>query len=167
LQHSRFRDYDLTALMNLLLARWGMSEFHRITDLAAKFAIDPTYRCRWHCKQGHIVFVFTPKRGVNPNQYQNRGPDSLLELTDEIQIVIEPPDQQPGLISARFSVRECVEFLEGKWPNSESFDRIAALVRERKAYPPPEPGVPGGGGKSMTAQGQTKKDGSHSQDRHK
>jgi hypothetical protein len=31
----------------------------------------------------------------------------------------------------------------------------------------PDPEIPGGGGKSMTAQGQTKKEGSHSHDSHK
>jgi hypothetical protein len=143
-----------------------MSEFLRLTDLAAALGTDQASRWRWRCKQG-VVFVFAPKQGLNPCRYEKRDPDCLPELTDEIQIVIEPLDQRTGQVSARFSARECVELLGEKWPSSESFEQLAASVRERKAYPPPKPEIPGGGGKSLTAQGQTKKDGSHSQDRHK
>lgn len=121
---------------------------------------------RWKCKQGSIKLVFEPKSGIDPFKVlRNREPAALLEVTSEIQIVVESHHQRDR-ISARFSPAECVELLGETWPNSETFNRIARAVRERKAYPMPTPEIPGGGGKSMTAQGQTKKDGSHSQDRH-
>lgn len=60
-----------------------------------------------------------------------------------------------------------VELLGGVYPSSETFDLILRRIHELKHYPMPEPEIAGGGGKSKTAQGQTKKPGSHSYDKHK
>jgi hypothetical protein len=94
---------------------------------------------------------------------RERGPEVLPLITTTVQVVVDTDRQ----VSARFRAGECPALFEGKWPSGETFSRILRKVTERKQYPLPEPEIPGGGGKSMTAQGQTKKDGSHSQDRHK
>lgn len=52
-------------------------------------------------------------------------------------------------------------------PTTETYEAFCRKVRERKAYPPAKVPIPCEGGKSLTAQGQTKKPGSHSQDKHK
>jgi hypothetical protein len=114
-----------------------------------------------------VTLSFSAKPGTSLCKWLSEGPASLLKMTSTVQIVIEPFGKKGGQISARFSVVECVALLGGQWPNSETFDRIACAVRERKHYPMPVPEIPGGGGKSMTAQGQTKKAGSHSHDRHR
>ena len=93
---------------------------------------------------------------------EQRGPDVLPHITQEVQLVIKTSRQ----ISARFTGAECAEVLCGKWPCNDTFDTILRRVTERSRYPLPKPEIPGGGGKSMTAQGQTKKPGSHSSARH-
>ena len=127
-----------------------------------------SFSLRWRCKKGAVVFAFAPKPGTNPfNDIAGKEPEILLRLTTEIQIVIEPPARKRGRISARFLPQECVELLSKQWPCDANFDQIATAVRERKHYPMPKVEIPGGGGKSATAQGQTKKPGSHSQDKHR
>lgn len=92
-----------------------------------------------------------------------RGPEVLPLITTIVQGVVKSDRQ----VSARFRAGECPALFEGRWPSHETFNRILRKVTERKQYPLPEPEIPGEGGKSMTAQGQTKKEGSHSHDRHK
>jgi hypothetical protein len=103
----------------------------------------------------------------NPSKwYQEAGPDILPHLTRQVQLSVKPACKSERQISARFSAAECVAVFQGEWPNDTTFSRIAAAVREKKNYPMPEPEIPGGGGKSRTAQGQTKKPGSHSHNKH-
>jgi hypothetical protein len=125
------------------------------------------------CNEGVVVLSFTPKQGSDPNQsLASRGPEALLELTSEVQIVIKLPNRKAGQISARFTAAECYKLLEGRVSktfelSSQVFEFLANAVHERKHYPMPAAEIPGEGGKSMTAQGQTKKPGSHSNDRHR
>jgi len=62
--------------------------------------------------------------------------------------------------SARFSGEEVMLMCGRNWPTADSVENVARSVRERNAYPLPEPEIPGGG-KSLGAQGQTRKPGSH------
>ena len=94
---------------------------------------------------------------------RERGPEVLPLITTTVQIVVQTDRQ----VSARYRASECLALFESMWPCNGTFSRILRGVTERKHYPLPEPGIPGEGGKSMTAQGQTKKDGSHSHDRHR
>jgi hypothetical protein len=96
----------------------------------------------------------------------NRSPDFLAEVTDVVQVIVKPAEKGEGQVSARFPAKDLVALLGGKWPCSDNFQSIVRAICEKNHYPMPEPEIPGGGGKSMTAQGQTKKPGSHSQDRH-
>jgi hypothetical protein len=93
-----------------------------------------------------------------------QGPGLLPEITSSVHIIMKLSDAKEGQISPRLSAAECSAILKGKWPSRDTFSSIARAVRERKLYPMPKPEIPGGGGKSMTAQGQTKKEGSHSHD---
>jgi len=101
--------------------------------------------------------------GEIDRRLRERGPEILPLITTTVQVVVKTDRQ----ISARFRAEECPALFEGRWPSSETFNRILRKVTERKQYPLPEPEIPGQGGKSITAQGQTKKEGSHSHDRHK
>lgn len=94
------------------------------------------------------------------------GPDALPKWASGVQIIVKPSDKKESQISAKLSPAECAALLGGSWPCTETFDRIARALRERRDYPLPKPEIPGGGGKSA-APGQTKKEGSHSHDRHR
>src|SRR5262249_34784024 len=96
----------------------------------------------------------------------SKEPSILGELTKEVQLTLKPAAKKSGQVSARFKVDEFVKLLGGEWPNQNNFSRLAAAIRDRRNYPLPEEEIPGSAGKSMTAQGQTKKPGSHSHDKH-
>jgi hypothetical protein len=71
--------------------------------------------------------------------------------------------------SVSFSARDFVAVLSRAEPgylSIQDYHGIRLAVQERKNYPIPEPELPGLG-KSFEAQGQTKRPGSHSHDRHK
>ena len=125
---------------------------------------------RWRTRKAAIVLHWIWKADSKHTRFSTWAtlpPSVLVDVADEFQIVIENSAPKKSRISARFTAEECVQLFAGEWPSEKSFDRIATAVRERKRYPMPKPGIPGEGGKSSSAQGQTKKDGSHSQDRHR
>ncbi len=62
---------------------------------------------------------------------------------------------------ASFSGPEAKEILGGTWPDPGNVGSIRRSVIDRMVYPMPKPEIPGGGGKSFDAQGQTRKPGSH------
>ena len=95
-----------------------------------------------------------------------QGPEVFLRISSAVRIIVEWSSGTEGQISARFEPAECYAIFNGKWPDSDSFSRVERAVRGEKLSPTPEPEIPGGGDKSRTAQGQTKKEGSHSHDRH-
>jgi hypothetical protein len=124
------------------------------------------------CKRGKVILAFstTPKHvKAKLGSYdwnillKERSPEILTSIADMIKVIVVTEKQQ----SAYFKSTECSDLFDGKWPCDDNFDRILRMVTERKRYPisPPEP--PGIERKTLDAQGQTKKGGSHSQDRHK
>lgn len=92
------------------------------------------------------------------------GPQALCEFAEEVRLTIEIAGAARKRRSAIFSTRQVVAILGGRWPDHENIDRIRRSIEDKKAYPMPEFEPPTE--KSLGAQGQTKKPGSHSQSRH-
>lgn len=88
---------------------------------------------------------------------------TLPFVTSEVRIIIKGEHQ----VSAKFTGQECCEALKDAWPSADNFDDLFVAVNSRARYPMPKPEIPVEDQKSCGAQGQTKKPGSHSQDRHK
>src|SRR5262249_58800449 len=98
-------------------------------------------------------------------QALDRAGYAILPLvTTRVRVTVRLADG--GTESLSVSADEWATTLDGKFPDSENLERIRRFIQERNHYPLPEPQVPGPG-KSYQAQGQTKKPGSHSHDRHK
>lgn len=85
----------------------------------------------------------------------------FCRASKSVKIVVRDKPQE----SARFSGEEVLLICGVAWPIPEIVDNIQRSVSERKAYPLPEPGIPGGGGVSTGAVGQTRKPGSHRDNR--
>jgi hypothetical protein len=81
----------------------------------------------------------------------------FCQLSKRVKIVLLGKLQK----SARFSGEEFLRICGQAWPSHENIENIQRCVN---AYPLPEPGLPGGG-KSLDAQGQTRKPGSHRDNR--
>ena len=82
-------------------------------------------------------------------------------------IEVRPRDKSVEILRLTIQLSEGAEFFAGGYPTTETYEAFCRKVRERKAYPPAKVPIPCEGGKSPTAQGQTKKPESHSQDKHK
>jgi hypothetical protein len=89
---------------------------------------------------------------------------SLPLLTTKIRIEIVPIDINASKVTATVPAVEAMEIFDGLPPSDETYDEVLRQVRDRRS-PPPTGTVPGL--ISLTAQGQTKKPGSHSHDKHK
>lgn len=131
--------------------------------LEALSRLGPTdMRWRYDCGDGEVTLAFITMAGacLPPGA----SPDDLPRATASVQILVTPRGTGEGQFSARFSGRECAELLGGRWPCPETFGRIARQVRDRNRYGTPVADPPS---PRSAAQGQTKKDGSHSHDRHR
>jgi hypothetical protein len=123
------------------------------------------------CKVGVETVVFKFKlsisaleRGANPTTLLGKNdPVILYDLTEEVRLLVKGTEGR-GQQSAVFPVKEVVAILGNKWPDAENITQIRRSVADRKAYP--MPGYTPPPEKSVTAQGQTKKPGSHSESRH-
>jgi hypothetical protein len=127
------------------------------------------------CPQGKVTLRFSADYAsvrsiVGPQETFKRlwefGPQILLNITKKVLLLLKPTNMAERQMSARFSPEECIAFLDGEWPGETNLSRIARAIREKNHYPMPEPEIPGGGGKAMTAQGQTKKPDAHSHKKH-
>ena len=92
---------------------------------------------------------------------------ALQLVTSKVKIDILFADNDQDKLTITLPAAEAVELIGGTRPCTATFDRIRRQVCDLKRYPLPKPEIPGGGEKSLTAQGQTKKPGSHSHDKHK
>lgn len=101
-----------------------------------------------------IVLVVTDKSANAPIS------DDFSILCDQTSTVTFTLFGKPQQ-SATFTGKEAKEICGGVWPTPDSLDNVKQSVIAQKAYPMPKPEIPGGGGKSKTAQGQTRKEGSH------
>jgi hypothetical protein len=134
------------------------------------------YDWRIPCSRGEIGLHFSMElhdvkdcfgpSGFNHVNLSEEKPSLLLRLTKQVRLVVKPARKGESQASAWFTSQEVVDLFEGEWPNEKSFTRVAIAIRERRRYPVPKAEIPGSGGKSMTAQGQTKKPGSHSHNKH-
>lgn len=124
-------------------------------------------KCR--CDQGLITILYVLKTdGTTPKiSYDNFKSPTLTKFFGTIKIEVKPREVTESPFSLTLSVAEMEDLVGGDMPTTETYEAFCRKVRERKAYPPAKVPIPGGGEKSLTAQGQTKKPGSHSTDRHK
>ncbi len=127
----------------------------------------PTVVATCHCDQGTIKLHMSldiPRGGVG---FPSIDFAWLHKMTTKIKLEILSTDINFDKLTITLPAAEAVELIGGTKPCTETFDCIRQRVCERKRYPMPTPGIPGGGEKSLNAQGQTKKPGSHSHDKHK
>lgn len=89
-----------------------------------------------------------------------------LPPATKVEVKITPKAPAKKGLTIKLTPREASELFDGKRPECENFDLIYRRICERKNHPLPEPEVPGGG-RSYSVQGQTKKPGSHSHDKHR
>jgi hypothetical protein len=99
------------------------------------------------------------KRGYHVDEFT-----SLPFVTMKVRIEIIPIDINASKVMATVPAAEAMKIFGGRPPTDETYDEILWKVRAR-CSPPAAGDVPGL--VSLTAQGQTKKPGSHSHDKHK
>jgi hypothetical protein len=122
----------------------------------------------YHCHHATIKISYsinTPKA----RELACRGKIGYADMalvTDKVRIEVYPATANREKFSITVKAAEAVKILGPSFPSEESLYQVMCEVYERKNYPIPEPGIPGGGGKSMTAQGQTKKPDAHSHKKH-
>lgn len=87
----------------------------------------------------------------------------LAAVVGNVRLGIQRNDRCEAM-SARFTAQEIVTILGNEWPNTRNLPNIRRCVFEQKCFPikPIDPPSE----KSLSAQGQTKKPGSHSESRH-
>jgi hypothetical protein len=124
----------------------------------------------YHCNQGTIKLRFSldSRKGDGHMVYPRSIDFSALNLiTTKVRIEILPADINQDRLTITVPASEAVEIMGGREPSTETFHKIHCHVCERKRYPLPKAEIPGGGGKSMSAQGQTKKPDAHSHAKHR
>lgn len=122
------------------------------------------------CGNTIVVLEFAPIGRSNASEHvmSDKPPEILPTIAQEVKLEVRWKEgKRERIISEWFSAVECVEIFRGKWPNEDNLDRILGAIQERKLNGRVMLEIPGGGGKSFEAQGQTKKDGSHSHDKHR
>jgi hypothetical protein len=93
--------------------------------------------------------------------------EELYRLAGKIIIHVRPRDKSAEILRLTMQLSEGATFFADGFPTTETYEAFCRKVRDRKRYPPAKVEIPCEGGKSLTAQGQTKKPGSHSHDKHK
>jgi hypothetical protein len=88
---------------------------------------------------------------------------TLSSITGEICVAAKSSDGPQ--VSTTFSTFEFVEILNGEFPNEENFPRIEDAIRRQQAARSGSLPLSGGGGYGGSAQGQTRKPGSHRDNR--
>jgi hypothetical protein len=123
-------------------------------------------KTKWYpCRQGKIVLEYRVMPRVKCPPDESFSVTDLPTLTQFVRVVIDARLPRKRRISATFTAAECAQLLTRLPPSSDTFEQIAAVVQERKENPPASASE--AQEKSFGAQGQTKKPGSHSHDRHK
>ena len=128
-----------------------------------------TFSRKCKCGQGLITIRYKLEDDDTKPELstENFKSPTLAKWTGTIRIEVKPYDAAETPYSLFLSTAEACDFVGGDMPTTETYEAFCRKVRERKAYPPAKVPIPCEGGKSLTAQGQTKKPGSHSTDRHK
>jgi len=140
----------------------------RISHIFGDRPIKPlTVVATCQCEQGTIKLQMVLDIPRSGSGLPNIDYAALQQITSKVRIEILPVAMDQDKLTLTLPAAEAVELIGGAQPCTESFESIRRQVCERKRYPLPKPDIPGGGEKSLTAQGQTKKPGSHSHDKHK
>ena len=121
------------------------------------------------CEQGIITIRYSLRvDGSTPKlSYDNFKSPTLAKFFGTIRIEVRPRDITERPFSLTLSTAAAGELVGGVMPTTATYEDFCRKVRDRKAYPPAKAPIPCEGGNSLMAQGQTKKPGSHSQDKHK
>jgi hypothetical protein len=129
----------------------------------------PTLVATCHCEQGTIQLQFSLDipRSNGKVGYPKVDYAALQLITSKVKIEVIPADMGRDKLAITLPAADAVELMGGREPCTETFDCIYRKLCERKRFPLPKQEILGGGEKSMTAQGQTKKPGSHSHEKHK
>lgn len=120
-------------------------------------------------KSGRIQFAlqtlgtFHLPEGVEPYSAHHHPSQEFGDLIGQIRVTVTAAEND-SQVSAEFSGEEVVAMLGDRWPDEQNFDHLHRSVVDRRCYPLNETLPPSE--RSFTAQGQTKKPGSHSGDRH-
>lgn len=155
-------------------------------DLSALFGDKPvSVSWTFQCKQGTVRLRFSEDIPITEETRKAMGGSyvtvtgggggfvggypvsefsSLPLRTTKVRIEIVPIDINASKVTATVPAAEAIKIFGGAPPTDETYDEIMRKIRERRS-PPPTGEVPGL--VSLTAQGQTKKPGSHSHDKHK
>ena len=128
------------------------------------FSGTTTFSRKYKCDQGVITIRYKIKHDALAPRLII---DDLAKYFGTVRIEVKPKNLTENPFSLTLSVSAACDFVGGEMPTTETYEAFCRKVRERKAYPPAKVPIPCEGGKSLTAQGQTKKPGSHSQDKHK
>jgi hypothetical protein len=88
-------------------------------------------------------------------------------ITTKVQIEVFRAQCVEEKLCLAIPSNEAAALFGESFPSPESLHKVVCFVFEKKNYPIPEPGIPGGGGKSASAQGQTKKPDAHSHKKHR
>jgi hypothetical protein len=122
----------------------------------------------YHCYQATIKIAYSvnTKKGRELAYSRKFGFADLPLLTEKVRIEVYPATANREKFTITVSASEAVKILGPAFPSEDSLYQVMCAVYERKNYPIPEPGNPGGAGKSMMAQGQTKKPDAHSHKKH-
>lgn len=125
-------------------------------------------RCPCHCAQGTIILEFALDLPQSkPGGWLSDVEFSQLHLrTSKVTLHVIPVDMNDESFKVTASAVDAVVIIDGVRPTTESYPAIRERVRARLGSPPQTPGSDRSE-KSFTAQGQTKKPGSHSHDKHK
>jgi hypothetical protein len=125
-------------------------------------------RSLYHCHQASIKVCFSVKKPKGRELVFSKQFDysALALVTTTVRIEVFPAHVNREKFALTIPAAEAAKLLAPPFPSEESLYRVMCEVYERKNFPIPDPGIPGGGGKSMTAQGQTKKPDAHSHKKH-
>jgi hypothetical protein len=122
----------------------------------------------FHCHHASIKVHFSVETPEGRKLVYSKQFDfsALALVTTKVRIEVFPAHVNREKFAITIPAAEAAKILAPPFPSEESLYRLMCEVYERKNFPIPEPGIPGGGGKSMTAQGQTKKPDAHSHKKH-
>lgn len=125
------------------------------------------YRQLVQCSQADVKILLMPRTHMPTVKAQNITNEDIFLLVGKIVIEVRPRDKSGEILRLTMRLSEGAAFFADGFPTTETYEAFCRKVRDRKAHPPAKVPIPCEGGKSLTAQGQTKKPGSHSQDKHK
>jgi hypothetical protein len=131
-----------------------------------------TTTCPFLCRDGVIKISFARDKVLPASlgKWTEFAPYELLQVLDQlthrVTMTIKSPETKNKEVQLTMPIADAVEILGGEVPSDSNFTRICRRFLDRKHHGGASPAVEPAE-RSMNAQGQTKKPGSHSHDKHK